>query len=181
MITEGTLSIERKGIDLIQAPNYLHVIMLAEPGWVIPAGRFERRYAALSVAPVKRGDKAYFKALNRQIAEGGAEAMFHELRAMDLEDWHPREIPEALRNNSALQKQQTYNLPPLEQWYLTLLHNGKLPHAKEKTPYIATTRALVENAKQRVPRLRELSDVAWRADAIDGLRPTRALRATFAA
>ena len=42
MITETTLPIERKGIDLIQVPNYLHVLMLAEPGWVIPAGRFER-------------------------------------------------------------------------------------------------------------------------------------------
>ena len=32
--------------------------------------------------------------------------------------------------------------------------------AKPATPWIATTRALVENAKQRVPRLRDLSDVA---------------------
>jgi len=113
-------------------------------------------------ATTRRGQSGYFKALHRQIAEGGAEAMFYELRAMDLEGWHPREIPEALRNNSALQKQQNYNLPPLEQWYLTLLHSGKLPHAKPKTPYVAMTRALVENAKQRVPRLRELSDVALR-------------------
>jgi hypothetical protein len=38
MITEPTLPIERKGVDLILVPNYLHVVMLAEPGWVIPAG-----------------------------------------------------------------------------------------------------------------------------------------------
>ena len=38
MITEPTLPIERKGFDLILVPNYLHVVMLAEPGWVIPAG-----------------------------------------------------------------------------------------------------------------------------------------------
>jgi hypothetical protein len=42
MITEPTLPIERKGFDLILVPNYLHVLMLAEPGWVIPAGRYER-------------------------------------------------------------------------------------------------------------------------------------------
>jgi hypothetical protein len=42
------------------------------------------------------------------------------------------------------------------------LHSGRLPHVKEKTPYVALTRALIENAKQRVPRLRELSDVALR-------------------
>jgi hypothetical protein len=50
MITERFLPIERKGIDLIQVPNFLHVLMLAEPGWVIPAGRYERRYAALAVS-----------------------------------------------------------------------------------------------------------------------------------
>jgi energy-coupling factor transporter ATP-binding protein EcfA2 len=55
MITEPTLPIERKGFDLIQVPNFLHVVMLAEPGWVIPAGRFERRYAAVAVSNVRRG------------------------------------------------------------------------------------------------------------------------------
>src|SRR5882757_1717540 len=93
MITEQTLPIERKGIDLIQVPNYLHVVMLAEPGWVIPAGRYERRYAALAVSPVKRSDKGYFRALHRQIAEGGAEAMFYDLGRLNLGDWHPRDIP----------------------------------------------------------------------------------------
>jgi hypothetical protein len=162
MITEPKLTIERKGIDAFEVRNLLHMLMLAEPGWVIPAGRYERRYAAFAVSTVKRGDRPYFRALHHQIQNGGAEAMFYDLQRMDLGDWHPRNIPEALLTNPALQKQQSYNLPPLEQWYLTLLHNGTLPHAKEKTPYVAMTRALVESAKQRVPRLRELSDVALR-------------------
>lgn len=108
MITEVTLPIERKGIDLIQVPHYLHVVMLAEPGWVIPAGRYERRYAALAVNDARRGDKSYFRALHRQIIEGGAEAMFHDLREMELGDWHPRDIPEALLCGAALQKQQGF-------------------------------------------------------------------------
>ena len=107
MITEPTLPIERKGIDLIQVPNYLHVGMLAEPGWVIPAGRYERRYAALEVSAIRRGDKAYFKALHREIAEGGAEAMFYDLGKLDLGDWHPRDIPEALLSNPALRRAST--------------------------------------------------------------------------
>jgi len=84
MITEPTLPIERKGFDLIQVPNFLHVVMLAEPGWVIPAGRFERRYAAVAVSSARRGDREYFGALHRQIAEGGAEAMTWALQRMDL-------------------------------------------------------------------------------------------------
>jgi hypothetical protein len=93
--------------------------MLAELGWVIPAGRYERRYAALAISTVKRGDKAYFRALHQQIGDGGAKAMFYDLRMMDLGDWHPRDIPEALLTNPALQKQQSHTLSTL-----TLLLRG---------------------------------------------------------
>ena len=167
MITETTLPIERKGIDLIQVPNCLHIVMLAEPGWVIPAGRFERRYAALAVSTAKRGDRDYFRALHRQIKEGGAEAMFYDLRAMDLGDWHPREIPEALLRNPALQGQQGHTLPPWEQWYVMLLHNGKLPGALLKRPDTAFTNTLLANAREAVPRLRWEGEVALRDFLVD--------------
>jgi len=168
MITEPTLPIERKGFDLILVPNYLHVVMLAEPGWVIPAGRYERRYAALTVSDVKMGDRNYFNALHRQIANGGAEAMMWDLQQMPLEGWHPREIPESLLKGTALQEQQVHTLPPLEQWYLSLLQDGRIPGAlvndnpkskKLSRPSTAYTKSLREDAMQRYPRLRfELSD-----------------------
>jgi energy-coupling factor transporter ATP-binding protein EcfA2 len=69
MITEPKLTIERKGIDAFEVRNLLHILMLAEPGWVIPAGRYERRYAAFAVSTTRRGQSGYFKALHRQIAE----------------------------------------------------------------------------------------------------------------
>jgi hypothetical protein len=162
------LPIERKGFDLILVPNYLHVLMLAEPGWVIPAGRYERRYAALSVSECRREDRQYFNALHRQIAEGGAEAMMWDLQRMDLGGWHPREIPESLLKGSALQEQQAHTLPPLEQWYLSLLQDGRIPGAlvnnnpiskKLSRPRTAYTKSLREDACERFPRLRgELSD-----------------------
>ena len=168
MITEPTLPIERKGFDLIQVPNFLHVVMLAEPGWVIPAGRFERRYAAIAVSNARRGDKEYFRALHGQIADGGAEAMFYDLARMDLGDWHPREIPEALLRNPELQKQQSHTLAPLEQWYVMLLHNGVLSQTVKDKPNTAWTRSLVEDAKLKVPRLRgELSEVGLRNFLLD--------------
>jgi hypothetical protein len=141
--------------------------MLAEPGWVIPAGRFERRYAALTVSGDRRGDREYFKSLHRQINEHGAVAMFHDLRAVALGDWHPREIPEALLRNPALQEQQAHTLPPWEQWYVMLLHNGKLPGALSKRPNTAFTNSLLSNARERVPRLRWDGEVALREFLID--------------
>ena len=168
MITEPTLPIERKGFDLIQVPNFLHVVMLAEPGWVIPAGRFERRYAAVAVSNIRRGDKEYFRALHGQIADGGAEGMFYDLARMDLGDWHPREIPEALLRNPELQKQQSHTLPALEQWYVMLLHNGVLSQFVKNKPNTAWTKSLVEDAKMKVPRLRnDLTEIGLRNFLLD--------------
>jgi hypothetical protein len=170
MITEPMLPIERKGVDLIQVRNLLHVVMLAEPGWVIPAGHFERRYAALEVSSARRRDQSHFKPLHQQIEEGGAEAMFHDLRQMDLGDWHPRDLPDRLLNGAALQKQQGHTLPPLEQWYLGLLHNGSLPGALPNRPNTAPTRRLVDDARDKFPRLRyDLSEAALRTFLVDSL------------
>ena len=152
-ITEPTIPIEPKGVDVIQAPNCLHVVMLAEPGWVIPAGRHERRYAALKVSDARLQDRAYFTALHRQIAEGGAEAMFYDLQAMDLEGWHPRELPESLLSSEALQEQQIRSLPDLEAWYLGLLHAAALPDAVPKHSNWTRAESLLQDAHGKFPRL----------------------------
>src|SRR5262249_28550411 len=112
--------------------------------------------------------KEYFRALHRQIAEGGAEAMLYDLQRMDLGDWHPRDIPEALLCNPALQKQQGFTLPPLEQWYVMLLHNGVIPGSLPNRPNTAFTSSLLNDARERVPRLRyDLTDVALRNFLVD--------------
>jgi hypothetical protein len=168
MITEPVLPIERKGIDVVQVRNFLHVVMLAEPGWVVPAGRHERRYAAFDVSDERRGDRPYFKALHQQIEKGGAEAMFYDLQRLDLQDWHPRELPEELLKGTALQKQQGRTLPPLEQWYLMLLHNGVLPGALAAKPNTAYTKSLLNDAHSKSPRLRnDLSEVDLRNFLVD--------------
>ena len=169
IITEPTLPIERKGFDLISVPNYLHVLMLAEPGWVIPAGRHERRFAAFAISDVYRGDRPYFKALYGQIEGDGAAAMMWDLVRMELDGWHPRDLPEGLLKSGALQEQQSLTLPPIEQWYLSLLQDGRLPGAlvyppttrKKCRPSTAYTKSLRDDAMERYQRLRyELTDNA---------------------
>jgi ABC-type cobalamin/Fe3+-siderophores transport system ATPase subunit len=171
MITEPTLSVERKGIDTVEVPNFLHMLMLAEPGWVIPAGRFERRYAAFAVSATKRADREYFRALHHQITDGGAEAMMWDLQRMDLDGWHPREIPEALLKSKTLQEQQAHTLAPWEQWFFMLLHTGKLPGASPKRPNVARTVSLVANAQSLIPRLKfEASVYTVRSFLLDAKR-----------
>jgi len=131
-------------------------------------GRYERRHAALSVSDRRREDRGYFRALHRQIKEGGAEGMMWDLLRMDLEGWHPREIPTSLLKGAALQRQQAYTLPPLEQWYFGLQKDGRVPGAlvnnnplskRISRPNTAYTKSLTADARERFPRLRwELSD-----------------------
>jgi energy-coupling factor transporter ATP-binding protein EcfA2 len=162
MITEETLAIENKGYNLITVPNYLHVLMLAEPGWVIPAGRYERRYAALRVSEAQMRKGEYFKPLYAQIFGTGAAGMLWDFQRMDLGDWHPREIPDSLLKGSALQHQQTLTLPPMEQWYLSLLEDGEIPGAliadalsgKRSRPQHVYAHSLMAHAKNFHTRLK---------------------------
>lgn len=155
LITEPYFMVEPKGVNAFQVRNLLHILMLAEPGWVIPAGRHERRYAAFWVSDEHREDKEdYFKPLHKQIEGNGCAAMFYDLRRMPLGEWHPRQIPLCILKSEALVKQQTYSLPPMMQWWRMLLQDGQLPGASEAHPSWAYTRDLIADAKEKFPRLR---------------------------
>jgi hypothetical protein len=153
MITEPRLPIERKGFDTYEAPNYIHMLMLAEPGWVIPAGRYERRYAAFGVSQAHMGDTAYFEALHHQIENGGAAAMLHDLLGMNLGKWHPRHV----YKTAALRHQQELSLPPMDEWMLGLLEDGELPGALSVgKPQASTPTNLLNDLHSKVPRSRDL-------------------------
>jgi hypothetical protein len=155
LITERTLVIEQKGIDAIQWPNRLHVLMAANSEWVVPASHDERRFAVFDVsnryaqgACADEERRAYFDALHREIKNGGLEATLYDLLYWDLGNWHPRQVYET----EGLRHQKEQSLPLIEQWYVELLEDGKLPGAVSRKDF-ACTRALVEDAKMRVPRL----------------------------
>src|SRR5262249_38070876 len=73
-----------------------------------------------------------------------------------------------LLKGTALQEQRAHTLSSLEQWYLSLLQDGRIPKAlvnnnpkskKLSRPNTAYTKSLREDAIERFPRLRwELSD-----------------------
>ena len=63
MVTEPTLAIERKGLDVIAARNCLHIVIASNSDWVVPAGPDERRFFVLDVASERKQDPAYFDPL----------------------------------------------------------------------------------------------------------------------
>jgi hypothetical protein len=152
MITEPTLAIEAKGYDVRNVKNRIHLLMLAEPGWSVPAGQDERRYAVYEVCDKVR-DAAYFKALYREIEGDGPAAMLYDLQRMNLGDWHPREV----YKTAALRTQQEMSLGHLEEWLLTLLDDGCLPNPPVGKLWMSGPTTLLNDAKNKVPRLRDLS------------------------
>ncbi|MBH0619629.1 hypothetical protein I3A86_26450, partial [Salmonella enterica] len=77
LITEPTLFIEKKGKDGVTTTNRTHLMMASNEEWIIPATPGERRYFVLNVSDHKQQDLEWFGNINKQMEEGGLEAMLY--------------------------------------------------------------------------------------------------------
>ncbi len=132
LITEPSLAIERKGVDIFSVDNCLHIIIASNEPWVVPAGVDERRFMVVRVSEHRKQNVSYFRKLHAEMYEaGGLGAMLHDLLTLDLGGWHPREdIP----RTDALDQQKLLSLSPADQWWLEMLRDGCLPGAEADKP-----------------------------------------------
>lgn len=80
LITGDTRMIEPKGVDAIKIDNHLHLWLVSNEDWIVPATEDERRFFVLNVSDEKRGDIEYFKVIVDQMENGGLEAMMYDLQ-----------------------------------------------------------------------------------------------------
>ena len=125
LVTEPTVAYEGKGRDAVMGKNLIHIVMASNSDWVVPAGLDgERRFAVFEVNESRKDDRDFFRALNRQLDEGGRAAFLHDMLARDIDGWHPRnDIPQ----NSALADQKLRGMDPEYSWWYSLLYAGELP------------------------------------------------------
>lgn len=124
LITEPTLFIEMKGVDAVELPNRLAVVIAGNEDWLIPASGDERRYAVFKVSDAHAQDLKYFAALDAELNSGGIEAFLHDMQTMDLADWHPRQdVPQT----QALGRQKVQSASNEELWLEGILVEGALP------------------------------------------------------
>lgn len=124
LVTDPTLSIERKGIDVEHVPNCLSIAMASNEAWCVPAGIDERRFAVFNVTDVRKGDHAFFRELHAEMRAGGYEAMLADLLAFQLGDWHPRQdIPKTV----GLLQQQLRSLRGVDRVMYDALLMGENP------------------------------------------------------
>ena len=169
IITEGTLTIEKKGEDTVQVPNHLHIVMCSNADWVVPASKDGRRYAPNHVNPEFKGNPEYWNALYYEINHDGLEAMMFDLIHMDIGDWHPRiGVPQT----EALAEQKHLSLRDEDQYWFAMLQNGELPQQvasfypdaiqfHQNIVRRASTASLREQAGNLVPRMKGWSETRF--------------------
>jgi hypothetical protein len=135
LITEDTIDIEPKGLDLHRVRNCLHIVMASNSDWVVPAGADARRFFVLDVADTQKQNGEYFAAIEKQMKAGGLEALLYELLNRDLSNFDIRKVP----HTQALAQQKQFSRRGVDQLIENLAHNGVLPNAHEKNPSIAIT------------------------------------------
>jgi hypothetical protein len=198
LITEPTLTIEPKGLDLFTVPNNLHVMIAGNEEWITPASGDERRFAVNEVSDRRRGDTKYFIDLYAEMKNGGLAAMLYDLLAVDLKRWHPRnDVPQT----AGLQKQKALSRRGVDRLVELIALDGIIPcQPDEFYRDIAITtgegdgKGFYVHARNVVPDLRFMSSITiattlvddwgctrWKSGALRGIRfpPLQELRNTF--
>jgi hypothetical protein len=128
MITGPYQWIEFKGLEPIPVRNYLRLLVTGNPNWLVPAGLRARRFSVLDVGDEHLKDAAYFAAIDKEMDNGGREALLYYLLNFDLSKVNLREI----LTTSALLDQKIASLQPEHAWWFDLLQRGQLPGASEQ-------------------------------------------------
>ncbi|APT31922.1 DNA Metabolism [Methylobacterium phyllosphaerae] len=125
LVTAETQMIESKGVDPIRLKNYVRLLITSNNDWVIPAGKDERRFGVIDVGDGCAQNGEYFAELHKQLADGGREALLHDLLHFDLTSVNLRQIPKT----EALLEQKLRSLDAVESWWFERLAAGT-PTAK---------------------------------------------------
>ena len=136
LITEPTLTIEPKGCGVYTAVNYLNATMLSNSEHFLPVSDTARRFFITTVSAARREDHDYFAALQKELDEGGYEALlYHLLEEVNLKDFNVRKVPQT----EGLRKQRDQSLEPLDAWWVELLESGTLWGSDPNEPWRAVS------------------------------------------
>lgn len=129
LITSPTITIEAKGVDVTTVPNLLHIIILGNDSWLVPAGTDERRFLALNCGSEKKEDHKYFQAIEQQLENGGYAALLHYLlHEVDMNGFNVRQAP----HTDELRRQIVESLRDVEAAWYECLYNGTIPGRFQK-------------------------------------------------
>jgi hypothetical protein len=131
LITEYTLTTEGKYRPVVTSRNRLHILIISNRDWVVPASITARRFAITEALDTRREDHDYFASIIRQMESGGVQAMLCDLLHRDISQFNVRAIPET----EELREQKALSLPSLDRWWLDVLARGYLYESRHGAPW----------------------------------------------
>ena len=121
LITEPTVVIERKGLDAVEHPNCLKIVMATNNEHAVPASKDERRYCVLNVSNARRGDAQYFKDLTKVCNDNAVKSAFlYDMLNRDISGFSPSAIPES----DGLKEQRLHSLGSVGKWLVDSFSAG---------------------------------------------------------
>lgn len=122
LITEPTLNIEPKGRSIREVNSYHRLIVASNDQQIIRASLHDRRWCVLRVKPHARNNLAYFDEIEKQLADGGYEALMWLLLTRQYKDHDVKTTPKT----QALNDQKDHNLSTNVKWWRSVLMMGKI-------------------------------------------------------
>jgi phage/plasmid-associated DNA primase len=116
LITEDSFMLERKGFDSYRIKNYMRLMVASNESWAVPAGSGERRWCICDCNSKFKDDYAFFADLERQMLNGGLEAMMHDLLHRQITT-NQRKAP----RTAALTDIAVKGFTPIEKWIFNKL------------------------------------------------------------
>jgi Family of unknown function (DUF5906) len=156
LITAPVQQIEAKGIDPVQLPNYVHVLMTSNADAVVPASRDERRYAVFDIDPRCVGNISYFVEMTKEMNDGGFEHLLADLLGFDLTIVDLRRPPQT----AALLDQKFEALDSVDRWWLNCLERGSLTRSAQCWESVIVTERLYDEYATEAERVGH----RWKSD-----------------
>lgn len=121
LITEPSITIERKGVDAISMPNCLKIFMATNHDYAVPATKNVRRFFVIDISSEKKGDKQYFDNLVSDCKNQDVKSAFlYEMLNRDLKGYHPGKIPDT----AGLKDQRLHTLCSAGKWLADSFSQG---------------------------------------------------------
>jgi hypothetical protein len=123
LITEPSITVERKGFDSYTCQSYVNMIMTSNSEWIVPASSSSRRFFVLdvdnSLAGVQTAEStAYFNKLASVPVQDLANFFFR----LDISDFNPQMIPQT----EALLDQKLISMPSSHRWVLNMMETEEV-------------------------------------------------------
>jgi hypothetical protein len=157
-ITASVQQIESKGIDPIQLPNYVHLLMTSNADSVVPASKDERRFAAFDISNDYIGNFNFFAQIDKEMKEGGFEHLLGDLLKFDLGSIDLRRPPQT----PALLDQKIEMLDSVDRWWLHCLMRGATTRSAEGWQAVIPTTVLYDDYAAEAERVGH----RWKSDEI---------------